>query len=96
MYYFVYKTHIQDITVKYDEAKLSNEQLRLVNSKIGTLDGQITTSQARLDHLAEHDYDPECEFCIRNNLSLVGQTEQHREELAGVLKESAELTERAD
>lgn len=87
---------LQDTPVKYDEAKLSNEQLRLVNSKIGTLDGQITTSQARLDHLTEHEYDPECEFCIRNNKSLVEQTEQHREEIAGVLKQSSELTERAD
>ena len=66
-------------------------QLQLVESQLGLLEKQRQASQAQLNHLTKHEYDPDCEFCIRNNQSLVKQTEQLDGEVKHNLSESSTL-----
>lgn len=75
-------THeLRDTETEHEDAQVQQTQLTLAKSKLGNLEKQISTGQAQLDHLTEHEYDPDCDFCTRNNQSLVEQSGHLAEEL---------------
>ncbi|KKK95971.1 hypothetical protein LCGC14_2667460, partial [marine sediment metagenome] len=77
-------------------AQARHTQLQLVESQLGLLEKQRQTRQAQLNHLIEHEYDPTCEFCTRNNQSLVKQTEQLGNEVKDNLSEFYTLEEQSE
>ena len=86
---------LDGIEFTHDAANVHHGDLKLVQSKIDSLTEQRQATEAKLEHITEHEFDPDCEFCIRNNQSLAEQTKQLRDEVKDSFSQSYVLEEQS-
>jgi len=86
--------------IEYDEANIDSKyeivtkcagELQYAQREMGSLHKRIQSEQKKLDHMITHEFDPECEFCVKNNQNLVRTAEQLRQELTESRRRRDEL-----
>lgn len=87
---------LADIEGMHSDVQAKHNQLQLVESELGLLTRQRETGEAQLEHITEHEFDPDCEFCILNNQSLAERTEQLRGEVKDNLSQSYTLEQQSE
>ena len=87
---------LDGIESTYEAAKSRHTELQLVDSKLDMLEERKFTFEAQLAHITEHEFDPDCDFCIRNNQSLAEQTEEIRASVKSDDSESVSLREKSE
>lgn len=58
--------NIVELNAREREFEASKSKLRALNSKIDKLNIQIAHKEDKLAKLAEHEYDPNCKYCMNN------------------------------
>lgn len=79
------------VTEKYGEMESARHELQAVEMELDGFMKLIESGQARLNHITSHEYDPNCEFCVKNNTSLVEQSDQISKDLGEMRQKTAEL-----
>jgi DNA repair exonuclease SbcCD ATPase subunit len=79
---------------KYEEMEAARYELQALELELGGFIKQIDLGQARLNHITSHEYDPDCDFCVKNNTSLVEQSSQISKDLDEMRQQTAELEPR--
>jgi DNA repair exonuclease SbcCD ATPase subunit len=79
------------VVQRYSEVKDLQNELKLVKNEINNLDNKITSDEKQLAHMTTHKFDPACEFCVRNNQTLVASAKLIREELDQLKNKRREL-----
>ena len=83
---------LEEILDSYDEEQLSSnvetlnskkEELRDVRSKLENLQYQMKTLEERKTHLDSHEYNEECEICIKNSESILEQKQKVYNDIRG-------------
>ena len=68
----------------------------VVTGELTILTKQVTSQQKQLDHITTHEFDPSCDFCVKNNQTLASTERTVRKELIAYKKRVAELTPRKE
>ena len=83
---------LEEIIDSYDEEQLSSnvetlnskrEELRDVESKLENLQYQMNTLEERKSHLESHEYNEECEICMKNSQTILEQKEKVYNDIRG-------------
>jgi DNA repair exonuclease SbcCD ATPase subunit len=81
---------LSETVTKYSQMEIDKEHMLMTkyrdacgfaHRELDVLFNQIDSDQAKLDHMVMHEFDPECEFCVKNNQNLVFSVEQLKKEL---------------
>lgn len=80
-------TNVDEITKNWERCILLDKSLTDVNNNIDKLDLEIKHKESKLDKLEEHEYDPNCEFCI-NNVFVKDAVETEKD----LIEDNKELT----
>jgi len=83
---------LEEIIDSYDEEQLSSnvetlnskrEELRDVESKLENFQYQMNTLEERKSHLESHEYNEECEICMKNSQTILEQKEKVYNDIRG-------------
>ena len=83
---------LEEIIDSYDEEQLSSnvetlsskrEELRDVESKLENIQYQMNTLEERKSHLESHEYNEECEICMKNSQTILEQKEKVYNDIRG-------------
>ena len=86
----------EDIDTRYTELTTYHQELLVVTGELTILTKQVTSQQKQLDHITTHEFDPSCDFCVKNNQTLASTERTVRKELIAYKKRVAELTPRKE
>jgi DNA repair exonuclease SbcCD ATPase subunit len=75
------KYEAESIQREYDQFADIRIRAQEAERELKLLSRQIETDKTRLEHITTHEYNPNCEFCVRNNRALVHTVEQIRKDL---------------
>jgi DNA repair exonuclease SbcCD ATPase subunit len=75
------QTNVEDRYVKLTE--LTNQQL-VLNLETEKLNDNILNKNEILDHLNEHEYNPECSICVKNSKSIIDKKEEILNEIQAI------------
>ena len=84
------------ITKKRDDYHRSNETIRTLKHKLEMVEMNIKTVTKTIDHLDEHEYNPDCDICVKNSKSVIQNKETAKTELEKYQTEKETLTRQLD
>jgi len=70
-----------DIITKHEDMVKSNNMFQEVQGELKLIISKIETKQSQFDHMIMHDFDPNCEFCVKNNNKLAQTTSKLQKDL---------------
>ena len=80
------------VNKKRDEYHRSNETIRTLKHKMEMVEMNIKTVKKTIDHLDEHEYNPDCDICVKNSKSVIQNKETAKAELTKYQTEKETLT----
>jgi len=81
-----------DISDSYEEMVSNEKKLKELESELKMVQSQIESVQSQIDHMVTHEFDPECEFCVKNNQKMVQTTNQLKKSLVEYKRARSSLT----
>jgi len=70
-----------DIGNRHEDMMTNERELQKLENELTVVVSRIESVQAQIDHMVTHEFDPECEFCVRNNQKMVQTTNQLKKSL---------------
>jgi DNA repair exonuclease SbcCD ATPase subunit len=84
------ETALLDLQKQFTEKTFDlKSSLQKVKNEIQTCDTLTQYAQTSVDHLSKHEYDPNCKFCIKNDVVIKG--EEAKEKLKNLLDQKNKL-----
>lgn len=80
------KYNSDDIVGRYEKATKYQQKMDSVELQLSLLGKQIQSVESQLDHVS-HEFDPSCDFCVKNNESLMLTEKRLRSELISTKRE---------
>ena len=65
-----------DIGNHYEDMMHNERELQKLENELMVVVSRMESAQAQVDHMITHEFDPACEFCVRNNQKMVQTTNQ--------------------
>jgi DNA repair exonuclease SbcCD ATPase subunit len=85
-----------DIDTRYNELTNWSQELTVVTGEFTILKKQVVSQQKQLDHITTHVFDPNCDFCVKNNQTLASTERTVRKELIAYKRRVSELKPRKE
>jgi DNA repair exonuclease SbcCD ATPase subunit len=100
--FVVERNLLKETVSNYEKSEVETEHLRMcelgdkmvvVEKDLAVLRTSVNAKLDKLKHFKDHDYDPECDYCVKNSKSIIEATDETRIALDIDKKEASELVD---
>ena len=85
-----------DITKRYNEYNQQKQELSKLNIELDKLQIRKESLEERVEHVKSHEYNPECEICLKNSEEYIDAKISLQSELSIVVEEMSEFEKSKD